>query len=258
MSFEVSAAAYGSFMGRYARPLAIAFVDRIGLARGSSALDVGCGTGALTDVLVERLGAGGVSAIDPSESFVTAMRQQFPEVHVQRASAECLPFDDDHFDAALAQLVVQFMGDPVGGLSQMRRVTRPGGVVAASVWDHESAAGPLSLFWSVVRDWRPDVADESDRPGVAAGDLARLFAEAQMGDAETTVVTVEVVHNSFAEWWEPYTFGVGPAGEFVSGLDDQEQEELRRRCRTRLPTAPFVVSASAWTTSWRKPIVGSR
>lgn len=258
MAFEVSARAYGRFMGRYSQPLAVAFVDQVGVVAGSRALDVGCGAGALTKVLVDRLGARAVSAIDPSESFVAAMDQQFPDVHVQRASAERLPFGDDHFDATLAQLVVHFMSDPVAGLSQMRRVTQPGGVVAANVWDHDSQAGPLSLFWSVVREWRPDVEGESDRPGVARGDLARLFAEAGMGETESSVVTVEVVHDSFEEWWEPYTFGVGPAGEFVAALDDQEREELRRRCLARVPTAPFVVSASAWTTSWHKPPDGSR
>ena len=102
-------------------------------------LDVGCGPGALTAELVRRLGPGSVSAVDPSEPFVAAARERHPGVDVQRASAEELPFEDQEFDAALAQLVVHFMADPVAGLREMARVTREQGVVAACVWDLAAA-----------------------------------------------------------------------------------------------------------------------
>ena len=140
MTFEVAADAYNRFMGRYSVPLAERFADWSGVARPSRALDVGCGTGALTRVLIERLGVDGVSAVDPSLPLLAALRQAFPTLDVQTATAERLPYPDDLFDHALAQLVVSFMADPVLGLQEMSRVTRPGGTVSACVWDLASGA----------------------------------------------------------------------------------------------------------------------
>ncbi|MGZ5417876.1 MAG: class I SAM-dependent methyltransferase, partial [Nocardioides sp.] len=116
MSFDVTADAYARFMGRYADPLAVLFADWAGVRAGQRALDVGCGPGALTAELVARLGAEPVAAVDPSPPFVAAVAARFPNVEVRRGAAEELPFPDDAFDIALAQLVVHFMSDPVGGL----------------------------------------------------------------------------------------------------------------------------------------------
>src|SRR5664279_4628391 len=140
-------------MGRFSEPLATEFVALLGLRDGDRVLDVGCGPGALTRLLVQRLGAAAVSAVDPSESFVTAVRERIPGIEVYRAAAEDPPFADDRFDCAAAQLVVHFMTDPVAGLAEMARVTLPGGMVAACVWDHGTAAGPLSMFWRACRRW---------------------------------------------------------------------------------------------------------
>src|SRR5687768_3455077 len=131
-------------MGRYSVPLAPKLTDFARVVTGQRVLDVGCGPGALTSELVRRLGAAAVSAVDPSEPFVAAARERHPGVTVRRATAEELPFADQAFDAALAQLVVHFMADPVGGLREMVRVTRKHGVVAACVWDHAGGHGPLS------------------------------------------------------------------------------------------------------------------
>ena len=135
MTFDVDAAAYDAFMGRYSILLSPLLADLAGVEAGQRAIDVGCGTGMLTAELVDRLGASSVSAADPSEPFVAAMRDRFPEVDVQQAPAELLPYPDDAFDVALAQLVVLFMSDPGAGLAEMARVTRSGGVVAACVWE---------------------------------------------------------------------------------------------------------------------------
>jgi SAM-dependent methyltransferase len=113
VSFEVAAAAYDRFMGRFAVPLAALFAARVGAGAGQTALDVGCGPGALTEQLVARLGAAAVTAIDPSESFVSAVRERLPEVDVRRGVVEALPFADGSFDLTLAQLVVHFMSDPL-------------------------------------------------------------------------------------------------------------------------------------------------
>lgn len=233
-------------MGRYSVPLAPKLADFAAITAAQRVLDVGCGPGALTTELVRRLGPDGVSAVDPSEPFVAAARERHPGVRVERAAAEELPFEGREFDAALAQLVVHFMADPVAGLREMARVTRPGGVVAASVWDHAGGQGPLSLFWEVARELDPDVEDESRLAGARENDLARLFREAGLQDIEETALSVSVEHSSFEEWWEPYTLGVGPAGSFAAGLDVDQQAELRELCRERLPAAPFVLTARAW------------
>lgn len=249
MSFTVGADAYDRFMGRYSIPLATEFADFAGVASGQRALDVGCGPGALTGVLQERLGAEAVTAVDPSEPFVAAARARHPEVRVDRASAESLPFADDCFDTALAALVVHFMADPVAGVREMARVTRPGGVVAACVWDHGGGRGPLSVFWDAAREIDPEAQDGSSLAGTREGHLAEIFEEAGLGAIEQGKVAVDVAHPTFEDWWEPFLLGVAPAGAFVAGLDPDTQVHLRDRCRELLPDPPFTVTATAWAAS---------
>ncbi len=246
MSFDVTADAYGRFMGQYSEPLAVQFAEYAGVQPGQQALDVGCGPGALTAQLTDRLGADAVTAIDPSAPFVDAARARFPGVDVRAGEAEDLPFPDDAFDLAVAQLVVHFMTDPVAGLREMRRVTRPGGVVAACVWDHAGEGGPLATFWRAVRTMDPTAHDESGLAGAREGHLAELCEQAGLPDSESGVLTVSVRFASFEEWWEPYTLGVGPAGAHVAGLEEAQRLELLSRCAELLPGAPFEVVASAW------------
>lgn len=251
MSFAVAADAYDRFMGRYSVLLSPQLADLAGVASGQRILDVGCGPGALTAELVARVGAAGVAAVDPSEPFVEAAQARNPGADVRQAPAEHLPFPDEAFDAALAQLVVSFMADPVAGIAEMGRVTRPGGVIAASVWDLAEGPSPLSPLWDAVRSLEPGHEGESTRPGGRRGDLTRIFREAGLADVEEVAQTVEVEHPTFEEWWEPFTLGVGPAGAHVAGLDPERREELRERCRTMLPEPPFVLSARAWTARGR-------
>src|SRR5688500_11692355 len=198
-------------MGRYSVPLASEFADFAAVSAGQRVLDVGCGPGALTAELVARLGPDAVSAVDPSESFVEAARERHPGVSVQRAAAEELPFEDGEFDAAVAQLVVHFMADPVAGLREMARVTRPGGVVAACVWDHAGERSPLAVFWQAARELDPGAQDESRLAGARAGHLAELLAEAELGSVEEATLEATIEFSSFDDWWEPFTLGVGPA-----------------------------------------------
>ncbi len=246
MSFDVAAEAYDRFMGRYSLLLSPQLADLAGVRHGQRVLDVGCGPGALTAELVMRLGAAAVAAVDPSEPFVDAARTRNPGVDVRRASAEQLPFPDGSFDAALAQLVVHFMADPVAGLTEMARVTRRDGVVAACVWDHAGDQGPLSSFWQAARVLDPDVEDESQLAGAREGHLAELFDAAGLREIEETAVSSTLEHPSFEEWWEPFTRGVGPAGSYVAKLSAERQAELRETCRRSLPTGAFVLTARAW------------
>jgi SAM-dependent methyltransferase len=246
VSFNVSADAYLRFMGRYSEPLAAQFADLAGVRHGQRALDVGCGPGALAAELVSRLGASAVCAVEPSAPFAEAAAQRLPGVDVRRSAAEQLPFPDGAFDVTLAQLVVHFMADPVAGLREMGRVTRPGGVVGACVWDHAGGRGPVAPFWQAARELDPAVDDESDLAGAREGDLARLCAQAGLGQVQAGTLTVRAQHATFDEYWEPFTLGVGPAGAYAASLDAERRDLLRERCRRLLPAEPIEITATVW------------
>ncbi|UXA12275.1 class I SAM-dependent methyltransferase [Mycobacterium sp. SMC-8] len=244
MSFAVSPEAYGRFMGRYAEPLAAVFTAFAGVGAGDEVLDVGCGPGALSAQLLS-VGAR-VAAVDPSPRFLDALRTRFPDLDVRRGTAEELPYDTASFDAALAQLVVHFMADPMAGIRQMARVVRRGGVVAACVWD--GSTGALAPFWDAVHVTDPQAQDEALLAGARMGHLTGLFEAAGLRGVEERPLAVEVVHPSFEQWWEPYTLGVGPAGDYVQQLDDEGRAHLESVARERLGAGPFTVTATAWAT----------
>ncbi len=251
MTFDVAADAYDRFMGRYSTQLSAGLADLARVDTGQKVIDVGCGPGALTTELVRRLGADGVAAVDPSESFVEAARARHPGVDVRRSGAERLPYENDTFDAALAQLVVSFMTDAVAGLTEMARVTRPDGAVATSVWDLAGERAPISPFWQVVRELDDRAVDESDMSGARAGHLVELFEAAGLRDIEETELSASVAYESFDEWWTPYTLGVGPAGAYTKTLDATGLAALRERCQSLFPEAPFTLTSVAWAATGR-------
>lgn len=239
---------WGSTLSRWRRS-SLTFA---GIGAGQRVLEVGCGPGALTAELVNRLGAASVTAAEPSASFAAAVRKRLPGVEVRQSTAEQLPFPDGAFDVALAQLVVHFMADPVQGLREMRRVARPGGMVAACVWDHAGGRGPLATFWSAVRQLDPATDDESGLAGVREGHLARLFGQAGLDRTSVTTPTVRVRHVSFDHWWQPFRLGVGPAGAYVASLTPDHRAALREQCRRLLPSVgPVEITAAAWAASSR-------
>jgi SAM-dependent methyltransferase len=246
MTFDVSAAAYDRFMGAWSRLLVPSMIELTGLRAGQRALDVGCGPGTLTVELARTLGPGSVAAVDPSPAFVAATRDRAPGVDVREATVDALPFEDAAFDAAIAQLVVHFMPDPVGGLRQMARVTRAGGVVAACVWDYASGRGPLGPFWQAVLEMDPDAHDEAGLPGACEGHLTELFEAAGLRRVAETGLEVSREFESFDAWWTPFEIGAGPARSHLRSLDDAGRAALRERCRGMLPRGSFALTARAW------------
>ncbi len=246
MTFNVAADAYDRFMGQYSSKLSAQLADLADIETGWRVIDVGCGPGALTTELVRRLGPDAVAAVDPSEQFVEAARLRHPGVDVRLASAEDLPFADDEFDAALAQLVVHFMADPVAGLAEMRRVTRPDGVIAASVWDVGGGRAPISPYWKAARELDANLTGESERPGAREGHLAELFEAAGLREVEQAELSATTEYETFDQWWYPYTLGVGPAGAHAQSLEPDQLAELGERCRQLLPEPPFAFTAYAW------------
>lgn len=253
-SFAVAADHYDRYVGRYGDLLARALLDAGGLTRGSfgAGLDVGCGTGALTRVLAERA-TDRVAAVDPSVPFVEALRSRLPDVDVHLATAEALPFADDTFDVACAQLVVNFMADPVRGLAEMRRVVRPSGTIAAAVWDYAGEMTLLRVFWECAAACAPDraaLADERTTMSFArGGELETFFREAGLlGEVRGGALVGEAEYESFDDLWEPLEHGVGPAGAFMTSLSADEREALRRDFRVRLgvPAGSFTLAARAW------------
>ena len=247
MSFDVAAEAYDRFMGRFSEPLAEEFARWAALPPAGRALDVGCGPGALIAALARRWGEANVTAIDPSASFVDAARQRFPAADVGVGSAEALPFDDRAFDATLAALVVHFMTDAAAGVREMVRVTRPGGVVAACVWDFVGGRAPQTAFFRSLSAVADTVENETGRVGARKGDLEDLLGAAGCARVEGSELSVTIDYGGFDDWWAPYTLGVAPAGKQLAALSAADRERVREHARSVIPAGPFSLTATAWT-----------
>jgi SAM-dependent methyltransferase len=253
-SFLVSGQAYDRFMGRYSRPLAVAFADAAGVLAGQAALDVGCGPGALTGVLVDRLGAGSVSAVDPSPPFVSDCAARHPGVAVRLGQAEAIPFEAGRFDRVLAQLVLHFVTDPARCAGEFRRVLRPGGVAAACVWDFADGMQMLRQFWDAALAIEPAAPDEARTLRFGReGEIADLFVSAGLADVTETTLQVHSTYASFAELWSGFLAGVGPAGSYCVGLTEQRRAALHDELFRRLgaPAGAFTLAATARCASGR-------
>jgi SAM-dependent methyltransferase len=240
--FNVSDTAYDNFMGRFSMRLAPVFADFVGIEAGQRVLDVGAGTGALTAELVKR--GADASAADPSPPFVAALRERFPDIGVHEAAAEKLPWPDEVFDAALAQLVLTFMRDAPAGFAEMQRVVRSGGVVAACMWDREG----MEMLAAINRTQQ---ALDSSRPTSEqlTNFRSREEIESLFGPGvEMELLEVEAGYAGFAELWDSVVDGAGPAGVWAASLDDAQRAQAREELHRQVgePAGAFTLAARAW------------
>jgi ubiquinone/menaquinone biosynthesis C-methylase UbiE len=245
--FRAPAEDYDRFMGRYTPALATALADVAGIQPGMRVLDVGCGPGGLTRELATRLGPGNVAAIDPAAQFAAACRDRNPGADVRTGVAEQLPWPAAHFDAALSSLVIGFLDDPGQGVKEMARVTRPGGVVAACMWDIAlGGMTMLRIFWTAARQVEPAAPGESAMAGTTDGDIGRLLREAGLQHVTSGALTSHADYAGFHDFWQPFTLAVGPAGHYLHNLTAARQAAVRDACRAQLPDGPFTLPARAW------------
>jgi SAM-dependent methyltransferase len=239
------AEAYDRFIGRYSAVFAPQLVELAGVQPGDRVLDVGCGPGAVAGELGRRTGPEWVSALDPSVRFIEAVRSRFPGVAVHVGRAEAMPYADATFDAALAQLSVQFMADSSAGLAEMVRVTRPGGVVAICDWGVRHR-NPLDPFWQAAAELDPTIEPQRRRRGwVRWSDALVSLGVRQV---ETIMIEAGVRYERFEDLWEPMTQGVGPSAGYAKSLDKAARVRLREHLRGRFPDSPFIFTASGRVT----------
>ena len=256
MGFDATRDAYDRYMGRYSDQLAITFLSFVGGSPGQQALDVGCGPGALTQVLATGLGAAHVAAADPSESFVAACAERVPGADVRRAAAAELPWIDATFDLVVSQLVLNFLPDPEAGVAEMLRVVRPGGTIAACTWDYADGMTMLRTFWDAAGEVDPESPDEARTMRFTTErELAGLWENAGLTDVRTRSLEVRTEYADFDDYWEPFTLGIGPGGAYAAALDATTLAQLRDGCRRRLgnPAGAFILTARAVAVSGRRP-----
>ncbi len=254
---------YEAYVGRWSRRLAPKFLAWTGIPRGSDVLDVGCGTGALSEA-AWRLGARTVLGIDASEGFVAhaaaTVARGHPEVRFESGDAMHLRFAPATFDAVVSGLVLNFLPDAARAVSEWSRVARPGGTVAAFVWDYAGRMELMRHFWDAAVELDPASAGSEDEgvrfPICNPRVLESVFRAAGLGQIETGHIDEPTVFRDFDDYWTPFLSGQAPAPGYAMLLDEGRRAALRERIRSRLPIAPdgrIALVARAWCVRGAKP-----
>lgn len=245
--------AYEQFMGRWSRQLAASFVAFAGVHGSDDVLDVGSGTGALAAAVLSATDSGRVIGVDPSTAYAeyARTRTKSQRATFEEGDGQQLRFSNASFDKTLSLLVINFIPDPVKAVDEMVRVTRPGGTVAAAVWDYSEAMEMLRVFWdeAVALDPSSDSRDERHMPLCRPGELAALWRQCGLANVSETSLVITLPFKSFDDFWLPFLQGQGPAGAYVAALSEARRQTLRERLRKRLvPDADgsFRLTARAW------------
>jgi ubiquinone/menaquinone biosynthesis C-methylase UbiE len=230
---------YEKLMGRWSRRLAPLFIDHAGIADGENVLEIGCGTGSLTFTLPRRAALAGLTAIDHSAIYLAAARAKNhdPHIHLEQGDGCALRFPDAGFDRALSMLVLpSVLPQPELMVAEMRRVTRPGGVVAAAFWDSPGGSPSQRMLWDTAAALEDAAAQARDhtmgRPIYAPGALARMWAEAGLVDIDQQSLMIRMDFSDFADYWAPFASGEGALGAYVASLDDTRRNHLERHLRS--------------------------
>ena len=248
-----NALAYERFMGRWSARLAPLFADFAGVRDDTRILDVGCGTGSLVHEIAARTRRATIVGIDPSEGFLAHARARFsdPRITFDCGSGLDLPYADATFDQTLSSLVIIFVPQPESMAREMRRVTRPGGTVAACAWDREGLQ-MAALLWEEAGKIAPDAVSESGRPRHSdrQGAVATLWRNVGLCDVEEAALVIRTDFDSFADYWDPMAAGVGPPGMLVAALSPEQRAALEKALRARVlggaADGPFSLPAQAW------------
>ena len=254
---------YDNYMGRWSRRLAPLFLDFSGLAPGERVLEVGCGTGSLTFALPVREDIAAVEAIDYEEQFVVAARERNadPRINIRQGDACDLQFATDAFDRALSMLVLHFVSNPERAITEMRRVVRPGGVAAATVWDNFGGMPSVRMFWDTAAAIEPSALDRRDaaliRPMTQPGELRGAFAKIGFLDITETILTIRMDFANFDDFWTPMITGQGTHAEFMASLPEPTRQRIEIAVRASYlcsrPDGPRSFASVAWAVRGKVP-----
>jgi SAM-dependent methyltransferase len=253
-SVWASGAAYEPYVGRWSRPVAREFLKWLAVPPAGQWLDVGCGTGALSETILAQASPAQVRGVDPSEGYLALARDQVRDARArfEVSDARRLPPQSAVYDVVVSGLVLNFIPDIKTGMAEMVRVTKPGGTVAAYVWDYAGKMELMRYFWDAAVALRPEARelDEGRRfPICQPGALTKLFAEAELLDVEVRSIDVPTPFRDFDDYWSPFLGGQFPAPDYAMSLSEEERTALRERIRTTLPGAgsgPIRLIARAW------------
>jgi len=250
---------YEYFMGRWSSLVAQSFIKWLSPSPGLKWLDVGCGSGALSEAALNNHAPAALTAIDQSEGFVnTAQKRLGNRADCRIGNALALPLEDASVNVAVSGLVLNFIPEPEKALAEMRRVTAPGGAVAVYVWDYAGKMDFLTLFWDAAAALNPKAATlhEGKRfPDTGSEGLKALFARAGFAETSIAPIEIETPFRSFADYWQPFLGGQGPAPTYVSSLNESARSALRQALQARLPVLPdgsISLLARAWAASGQK------
>ena len=260
MTYDVWAVgdAYERYVGRWSRRVAASFVQRLAMPSGQRWVDVGCGTGALAQTVMATASPAMVVGLDPSASFLSTARSRLADAHFVAADARVLPLRDDSADVVVSGLAINFVPEPGRAAAEFARVTRPGGAVAAYVWDYAEGMLMMRHFWDAAAELDPVTAQDEGRrfPICAPDPLAALWTVAGLGNVTVDAITVPTVFADFDDYWSPFLGGQGPAPAYTMSLPGEHRDSLRESIRARLPIAAdgsISLTARAWVVSGVAP-----